>query len=270
MTSIGFLGAGAMAQAMAKGLVAGKVFARFTFCDLNPAALEQCRRIAPGAVTTANKRQLVEADVIVLAVKPQVAPAVMASLAPLLAGRHLVVSIMAGLPIAAIRAAVGAGPRIVRCMPNAPLMVRCGATVFAADASATKADAALVTKMFESSGMCAELPEAQLDAVTGVSGSGPSFVAVFIDALADGAVKQGIPRPLAVRLAAHTVMGGGAMCAQGGVQPAGLRDMVCSPAGTSIYGVAALEKNGLRNAVIEAVAAAADRARELGKPKSKL
>ena len=275
MPCVGFIGAGAMASAIIGGLGNTTLCDRIAVCDPSTAAVERCKSLVIKPKFSAC-RDIAEvckhSDVIVLSVKPQIAPAVLPIVKQHANGGKLVVSIMAGLPMSAIRGAVGSGPRIIRVMPNAPLLVGAGATAIAADASATKDDVAFVQGIFQQIGYCAVVPEHLLDAVTGVSGSGPSYLAVAIDALADGGVKKGLPRQLALELAASTMLGTGKLCLQGGpggkfLHPALARDMVCSPGGTSICGVAAAEAAGLRVALVNAVEASADRAAQLGKAK---
>jgi pyrroline-5-carboxylate reductase len=188
------------------------------------------------------------------------------ALAPLLSTEHVVVSIMAGVRLATLRAMLGPTCRLVRVMPNAALMVGHGASAFAVDGSATPDDVAMTRLMFSTSGYCAEVSESMLDAVTGLAGSGPAYVAVFVEALADGGVRMGLPRPLARDLAVHTVLGSGKMLLSPQyTSPALLKDIVGSPGGTTMAGLAALEEHRLRFAAIEAVRAATQRAQELAK-----
>lgn len=273
--SIAFLGYGVMAKAMTAGFQKAPqpLFSRYVLCDSSEAALmgaEQAFFSAPVHIATTPEEAVAQAEVVVLAVKPQGLEALLSRVP--VTKDHLIISIVAGWPIQQILDCLpdkGAAqaPRVVRCMPNTPLQVGKGCTLFARCKRSTENDADLVTRMFSSCGICAELKENQLDAATGVAGSGPAYVAVFMEALADGAVKVGIHRELALKLAAHTVEGAAAMCTDngGGLHPAILKDRVSSPGGTSIHGVAELENHGLRSAVIAAVTAATNRSKELSK-----
>jgi len=204
------------------------------------------------------------AEVLVLAVKPQVMEQALASIAPKLAEGTLVISILAGVPTARLQAGLPAGARVVRAMPNTPALVGAGATALCKGSAATDADLAAARELFEAGGRVVVVSEAQMDAVTGLSGSGPAYVMTVIEALADGGVKAGLARDVALELATHTVLGSARLLAETGQHPGALRDAVTSPGGTTIHGLAALERGGLRSALIEAVSAAAARSRELG------
>lgn len=274
--SIAFLGYGVMAKAMTMGFQKAPtpLFSRYLLCDTNESALlgaEQSFSAAPVSLVDTPAEAVAQAEVLVVAVKPQGLGALLAQMP--VTKDHLIISIVAGWPIQQILdclpppTAANNVPRVIRCMPNTPLQVGKGVTLFARCKRSTEADADLVMRMFSSCGICAELKENQLDAATGVAGSGPAYVAVMIEALADGAVKVGIHRELALKMAAHTVEGAAAMCTDngGGLHPAILKDRVSSPGGTSIHGVAELESHGLRAAVIAAVTAATNRSKELSK-----
>jgi pyrroline-5-carboxylate reductase len=179
--------------------------------------------------------------------------------------RHLVISIAAGWTVESLAAGSPHGTRIVRVMPNTPCLVGASAAAFSAGPSATAEDKATIQCLMQAVGTAVELPEHLLDAVTGLSGSGPAYVFVLIEALADGGVKAGLPRNVAQSLAAQTVFGAAKMVLETGQHPAALKDAVASPAGTTIAGLAALERGGFRAAAMEAVVSAADRAKELGK-----
>jgi pyrroline-5-carboxylate reductase len=257
-----------MATALARGLIAAGAAVRDDLYASDPdrQALERLAASCGLRPCAQNREVAATADVIVLAVKPQSMPEVLAELAPCVDGRHLVVSVAAGVTLAAIRGALGAGPRLVRVMPNTPALVGAAASAYALDASATEADERLVRHGLESIGRVVRVPESLLDAVTGLSGSGPAFVFLVIDALADGGVRVGLPRSTALELAAQTVLGAARMVLETGEHPAVLKDRVASPAGTTIAGLHALERGGVRAAVIDAVVAAAQRAAELGHP----
>ena len=264
--AVGFLGAGQMATALAVGWARAGLLdpARSVASDPSPAARSSFGQ-ATGVPTAATNAEVVSAcDVLILAVKPQVLPVVLADLRPHLAPRHLLVSIAAGVTLKALGEASGEA-RVVRVMPNTPCLVGASAAGFSLGARATPHDAATVGELFGAVGKVHHLPEHLLDAVTGLSGSGPAFVYVMIEALADGGVKAGLPRDVAMSLAAQTVFGSAKMVLETGTHPAALKDAVASPGGTTIAGLHALERAAFRAALMDAVEAAATRARELGK-----
>ena len=254
-----------MATALARGVVGSGAFAAadVLVADVLPAAAEKLAE-ATGARAVANNRELVEkSDAIVLCVKPHDALAVLQALGEALDGK-LIISIVAGLSTKSLQAAATPDVRIVRVMPNTPALVHQGAAGYALGASANVGDADVVEKIFGAVGIVARVREELLDVVTGLSGSGPAFVYLVIEALADGGVLMGLPRDLALQLAAQTVAGAAKMVRESGEHPAVLRDHVTSPGGTTIAGIEALETNGMRGALIAAVRAATERSRELG------
>jgi pyrroline-5-carboxylate reductase len=180
--------------------------------------------------------------------------------------RHLVVSVAAGIPLAAIASGLGPGPRLVRVMPNTPCLIGQGASAYCLGPGATAADGELVGRLLSAVGRAYVVPEKLLDAVTGLSGSGPAFVYVMIEALSDGGVRMGLPRDVATTLAAQTVRGAAEMVLASGEHPAVLKDRVASPGGTTIAGLQALESGAVRAALIAAVEAATRRSVELGNP----
>ena len=265
---IGFLGAGAMAEALAGGLRASGIpAASLRLADPDSARRKHVEQ-ALGLTTTDDNAALVAAsDLVVLAVKPQVLPGALAALAgePDLA-RPLWVSIAAGIRIARFEAVLGAGARVVRAMPNTPALVRSGATAICGNAAANAEDLSRARTLFESVGTCWTAPrEALLDAVTGLSGSGPAYVFVFLEALGDAGVRMGLPRDAAYQLAFQTVLGAAKLAIEDGRHPAALKDQVTSPGGTTIAGLERLEAGGLRAAVYDAVAAATRRSQELAR-----
>ncbi len=205
------------------------------------------------------------AEVVILAVKPQVAAAVLRSAASALTGDKLLISVCAGVSLATIESHAGSAARYIRSMPNTPALVGEGATALAAGPRVTAQDLAFAEQMFSSVGQCSVVPEVYLDAVTGLSGSGPAFVMLVIEGLADGGVRAGLPRAVALKLATQTVLGSAMLVRETQQHPGVLKDQVTSPAGTTIEGVATLERGGLRGLLIDAVTAAAKRAAELGK-----
>jgi pyrroline-5-carboxylate reductase len=263
---IAFLGSGNMAEALVKGLLGSGVAAPAEIVCAEPVAARRdlLRQRYGISVTASNVEAVSAAELVVLSVKPQVAEAVLTEIAPSLGASRLLVSIAAGVPIAAIARRLGAGARIVRTMPNTPALVGAGATALARGGAATEADLALAKSLFEAVGIAVVVDEHLLDAVTGLSGSGPAYVFLAIEALADGGVKAGLPRATAIALAAQTVVGAGKMVLETGEHPGKLKDQVTSPGGTTIAGVHALETAGYRAALIAAVEAAAKRSKELG------
>jgi len=222
---------------------------------------------ATGAKVTADLAELTAAsEVILLCTKPHDVPVALADAAKISAGEpRLVISIAAGVTLTALEDSASENFRIIRAMPNTPALVGHGAAAYCLGSRANAADATTAQALLGAVGLAVEVPERLMDAVTGLSGSGPAYIYVVIDALADGGVRAGIPRADAVRLAAQTVLGAAAMVLETGEHPAVLKDMVTSPGGTTIAGLAALERHGLRSALIEAVGAAVHRATELGR-----
>ena len=268
LTSVmGFLGAGQMATALATGWIRAGLLdpARTLATDPLPAARGRFEQLTQAKTLTSIAEVAAAADVVVLAVKPQVLAGVLAELRPQLKPRHLVISIVAGVPLATLSENLGSGTRLVRVMPNTPCLVGASAAGYAVGGAATSTDAAFAGRLFGAVGKAFALPEYLIDAVTGLSGSGPAFVYVLIEALADGGVRAGLPRDVAQTLAAQTVLGAAKMVLETGQHPAALKDAVASPGGTTIAGLYALERAGFRAGLIEAVVAATERARELGK-----
>jgi pyrroline-5-carboxylate reductase len=264
---ITFLGAGNMAAALIDGLVAAGTCQpqRITATDVRPERTQELAERHGIRTTLSNPDAVAEADVVILAIKPQVLPVVLDGIASSLRPEALVVSIAAGVSSTTIEERLPAGTRVVRTMPNTPALVHAGATGIAPGARATKDDLALVEQLFGSVGRAVVVSEALLDAVTGVSGSGPAYVFIIIEALADGGVNMGLPRDAAYELAAQTVYGAAKLVLESGEHPARLKDRVTSPAGTTITGVHTLERGGLRRTLMDAVEAATRRANELGK-----
>ena len=264
--TIGFIGAGKMATALARGFLrAGLATAEdLVGSDFSSEAREAFAQ-ATGARTTAQNREVAAAaSTLILAVKPDQVPGVLDEIAGDLTADHLLISIAAGLPLAKLEARLRPSARVIRVMPNTPALVGASATGFAAGKAALPADAALARRLFSAVGVAFQVKEALLDAVTGLSGSGPAYVYLFIEALSDGGVAAGLPRGVATQLAAQTLLGGARMVLETGLHPGALKDMVASPGGTTIEGLHALELGGLRGTVMNAVRAAADKSRKLG------
>jgi pyrroline-5-carboxylate reductase len=263
--TIGFIGAGQMARALAAGFVKAQRIAPNQVLAADPAqeALQAFAAAVPGSRAVADNASVAQgADVIFLATKPQQAAAALASIAAP-AARKLVVSIAAGVTLKTI-AAVLAQSRLVRVMPNTPCLVGESASGYCLGPGATAEDGQLVGQLLSDVGIAIAVDEKLLDAVTGLSGSGPAFVYVIIEALSDAGVRMGLPRDVAMTLAAQTVRGAATMVIETREHPAVLKDRVASPGGTTIAGLAALEAAGLRGALVAAVEAATKRSIELG------
>jgi pyrroline-5-carboxylate reductase len=263
---IGFLGGGAMAGALIKGLVTGGRVTRdqIRASDVKAPRLAELGR-SFGIETTTDNAELVQwANVIVVSVKPQIVDRVLPIVAAHLAPEALVISIAAGVPILVFEETLGEGAKVIRTMPNTAAIAQAAATALSAGTHATEADMNVAVALFEAVGRCAVLDENLLDAVTGLSGSGPAYVMLMIEALADGGVKVGLGRDTALLLAAQTVFGAAKLQLETGEHPGRLKDMVTSPGGTAIAGLHTLESGGLRRTLIDAVEAAATRSAELG------
>jgi pyrroline-5-carboxylate reductase len=263
---IGFLGAGQMAAALARGWLAAGLVAPGTCKASDPVPAARARfQEQTGCPAIADNREVVNAsDVLVLAVKPQTMPGLLDDIRNYVTARHLVISIAAGITLKQLADGVCANHRLARVMPNTPCLVGESAAGFAVGPGARPDDTALVEKLFNAVGKAFALPEPLLDAVTGMSGSGPAFVYVMIEALADGGVRMGLPRDAALTLAAQTVLGSARMVLETKQHPMVLKDAVASPGGTTIAGLHALERGGFRAAVMDAVEAATRRSTELG------
>ncbi|CAI2357677.1 unnamed protein product [Caenorhabditis sp. 36 PRJEB53466] len=264
---IGFIGAGKMAQALARGLInSGRITADNIIASSpkrDDFLLEQCK--AMGLNTTHENAEVVQkSDVIFLAVKPPHVSKVASEIAPALNKEHLVVSIALGITIRNIESLLPTKSRVVRVMPNTPSVVRAGASAFAMGSACRDGDAETVERLLSTVGFAVEVPEIHIDPVTGLSGSGPSYMFAVIEGLADGGVKVGLPRDLALKLAAYTLLGAAKMVLETGVHPAQLKDDVQSPAGSSVYGMHKLESGGLKGILMDAVEAATNRSRATG------
>lgn len=254
-----------MATALAKGILRSGIVGNRQLVASDPSA-GACEAFAEGtgARTTADNLEIArEAEVVFLAVKPGQLLATAREIRSALNAGTLVISIAAGIPTRQIEEALAEGTRVIRVMPNTPALVGASASAFALGRSATREDAERVRTLLSAVGLALEVQESWLDAVTGLSGSGPAYVFMVIEALSDGGVAAGLPRDVATRLAAQTVVGAGRMVLETGLHPGCLKDMVTSPGGTTIEGVHELEKAGVRAALIGAVRAAADKARRL-------
>ncbi|MGE3822487.1 MAG: pyrroline-5-carboxylate reductase [Isosphaeraceae bacterium] len=261
----GFIGAGKMATALIQGMIQAGTARPEAIAASDPlsTALEGLAQ-SSGVTTCASNRAVVaRSDVLVLAVKPQSMAAVLDELRSLLTAEHLVVSVAAGVSLAALQSGLGPDRRVVRVMPNTPALLGEGASAYSLGASALPGDEEVVRTCLTSVGKAFRVPETQLDAVTGLSGSGPAFVYTIIEALSDGGVRVGLPRDVATALAAQTVLGAAKMVLETGLHTGPLKDQVTSPGGTTIAGIHALERGGLRAALMDAVEAATQRSAEL-------
>ncbi len=263
---IGFLGAGKMATALAKGLLHARIITAKQLHAADPYAAAQKQFAAEtGAKTVAANLAVAKAaNVLILATKPDQVAAALAEISGAFTKNHLLISIAAGVTIAKLESSLPAGARVIRVMPNTPALVGAGAAGFALGKSASDADAELAKKLLSAVGIALQVKESLIDAVTGLSGSGPAYVYQFIEALSDGGVAAGLPRDIATKLAAQTVLGGAKMVLETGIHPGALKDQVTSPGGTTIEGIHELEKGKLRATVISAVRAATDKSKKLG------
>ena len=264
--TVGFLGAGNMAGALILGLIQSKAItpSRILASDVKKERLAHLSKTYGIHVTMDNHALVRDSEIVVLSVKPQVVDKVLSVIGPDIRKDQLVVSIAAGVPISALEARLPAGTRVVRTMPNVAALALAGATAISAGTHATQKDMRAATALFEAVGRVVTLDETLLDAVTGLSGSGPAYVMLMIDALADGGVKVGLHRDTALVLAAQTVFGAAKLLLDTGEHPGRLKDMVTSPGGTAIAGLHTLESGGLRRTLIDAVEVASKRAAELG------
>jgi pyrroline-5-carboxylate reductase len=263
------IGGGKMGEVITSGILAAGLGqpGSVTVTDIVPDRLAYLKGKYAVATTEDNRKAAREADIIVLAVKPQGIDDVLKELAPVIDRKKLVISIAAGIPIRIIAGHLKKGVPIVRVMPNTPALVGEGAAALAAGENASGADLAAARMIFDALGVTVVVKEDLMDAVTGLSGSGPAYAFIIIDALSDGGVLMGLPRDVALKLAAQTILGAAKLYLDSLKHPGELRDMVTSPGGTTIAGIHALERGGLRSALIHAVEAATLRSKELGKGK---
>jgi pyrroline-5-carboxylate reductase len=261
---LGFIGAGAMGGAIIQGLLAGGRVVGKNLVYYDPDRTRQTQMDQLGVQAAPVPAAVMQAQVVLLAVKPQVMDQVLGGIRGAARPGHLIISIAAGLTLKALETALPQS-RVIRVMPNTPTLVGAGMAALAPGSRATLEDLALALEIFEALGRAVVVEERLMDAVTGLSGSGPAYVAVFLEALTDGGVKMGLPRPLALLLASQTVIGAARLCLEKEIPPGMLKDLVTSPGGTTIAGLHVLEEGGFRGLVMSAVEAAARRARELGK-----
>lgn len=261
--NFGIIGCGNMGGAILSGALDAGVLSRDNayVYDTNPKMMEKAKKWG-GRLASGYEELCRSCDVILLAVKPQNAASTLALCKDALDDKAII-SVMAGISVERLRGMIDGKPRILRTMPNAPAIVLEGAFALCSDNDLTKEELALAISIFETMGIVEMVPENLLDAVCGLSGSGPAYIAMFIEAMADGGVKQGLTRAASYRLAAQTCLGTAKMLLETGIHPGALKDMVTSPGGTAIEGCEALEKGGLRATVIDCINAGADKSRKL-------
>lgn len=263
---IGFLGAGQMATALGRGFVESQVIEPqcLVACDVSRDAGQRFSTQTGGRVLAGPADVLAAASLVFIAVKPHHVDALLRDIRPHLTPQHLIVSIAAGVTLLRMATSVGAECRLIRVMPNTPCLVGAGASAYACGPTATPADGQLVQRLLATVGLALEVPERLLDAVTGLSGSGPAYVYQIIEGLSDGGVRMGLPRDVATKLAAQTLLGAAQMVLTTGQHPGALKDAVTSPGGTTIAGLHALELGGMRGILMNAVQSATNRSLELG------
>lgn len=263
---IGFLGAGKMATALARGFLNAKLVKANQLVAADPFdAARKHFAAETGAKTVGSNLEAARAaTVLILATKPDQVTTALTEISSVVTKKHFVISIAAGVTLAKLEAALPVGARVIRVMPNTPALVGAGASGFALGKNATAANGELAKKLLSAVGIAMQVKEALLDAVTGLSGSGPAYVYQFIEALSDGGVAAGLPRDIATKLAAQTVLGGAKMVLETGIHPGALKDQVTSPGGTTIEGLHELEKGKLRATVMSAVRSATEKSKKLG------
>ncbi len=268
MKKLGFIGAGHMGEALLKGLITSGLYKKnqIIISDIDSERLKAISSRYDVTTTYNNKEIIKQSNVIILAVKPAVIEGVLIEIKGLLTPGKILISIAAGVTTSLIYKKIMKKVKLVRAMPNTPALVLMGATVLYFNPLLNQKERELIKRIFESVGVVDLVEDEKLlDAVTGLSGSGPAFVAMFIDALSDGGVKMGLTKRMALRLAAQTVYGTAGLVLEGGLHPAEFKDSVSSPAGTTIEGVHQLERYGFRGSVISAVESAALRSREISR-----
>ncbi len=268
---IGFIGGGKMAEALIKGVLRAKLSStdEIIVSDVDKKRCQILEEDIGVKTTQENDKVISDADIIILAIKPNVMGKILEELKSNITSKHLVVSIAAGIPLDFIESFLNEGCRAIRVMPNTPCLVGETAAAYAMGENATLNDGELVGQILNAVGKSFLLEEKQLDAVTGLSGSGPAFIYMVIEALTDGGVKMGLPRDVSTKLAAQTAFGAAKMVLEAGMHIGELKDSVTSPGGTTIEGLHALEKGGVRDALINAVEVATKKSKRLGKAFSK-
>mgnify|MGYP005836665565 CR=1 FL=1 len=264
---IGFIGTGNMGSAMVKSIVKSGIApaSNIYMTDINTEKLTQLKNETGANILDSNRELIEKSDIIILAVKPNTIKNVLEECKDCFDNNKIMISIAVGIPIKFYKDIVGNDKKIIRAMPNTPALVGEGMTLISYESNIGEEDIKKVTKILECTGRVEVLEEKLMSEVTALTGSSPAYVFMFIEAMADAAVLSGIPRALAYKLAAQAVLGSAKMVLETEKHPGELKDQVCSPAGTTIEAVAALEKNGFRYAVIEAMNECTKRAREIGR-----
>ena len=263
---IGFIGTGKMGEALIKGILSSRLIpaSNIHASDMDTAKLQALEKEHKINICQDNCSVIKDSDIIIIAVKPQIVPQVLKEIRPTIKD-HLIISIAAGVTIDTYEKALPKGTRVIRVMPNIAATVKAAASAICSGSTAIKDDEAVASEIFNAIGRSVILPEYLMDAVTGLSGSGPAYIFMIIEALADGGVHEGLDRNTSRLLAAQTVLGAAKMVLEDKVHTGELRDMVTSPGGTTIRGLRVLEDHGVRIAMMDAVIEACERSRELGK-----
>lgn len=264
--TLGFIGGGQMAEALIKGVLSKDLLTPDQIWASDPSGLRRnhLKETYNIKSSTENREVIQASDTIVLAVKPQVMAVVLEDIGPHIKESHLVISIAAGITLRFLESGLPEGTRIVRVMPNTPALVQAGAAALCGGTNILKKDLDIVRQILEAVGKAVTVSEDLMDAVTGLSGSGPAYVFTFMEGLIDAGVREGLPRSIAQELVSQTILGAAIMCQNTGKQPAELTSMVTSPGGTTIAGLYALERGAFRGVLMDAVRAATERSRELG------
>ncbi len=267
--NLGFIGGGQMAEAIIKGLLAAEIISPENIIVSEPLAERRAYlgQTYPDIQIIADNKELIKrSDIVIVAVKPQVITMVLKEIALTVKETNpLIISIAAGIPLSFLESLLPKGTRVIRVMPNTPALVLAGVSAYTPGKYASSEDLTLARTILSALGECIELEETHFDAVTGLSGSGPAFVAMFIEGLIDGGVRVGLPRPVAEKLALETVLGTAKLLKEAQKNPYEIKAMVTSPGGTTISGVEVLAKGGLCGLAMEAVVAATQRSKELVK-----
>ena len=266
MTKIAFIGAGNMGTAIIKGLLKSGICKenQLIICDNRPEILADLKKQFPRIATSLDNKEALDAPILILALKPQVIEKVVDSLANDVSPYTVIVSIAAGITLRSLQEWFNGHKKIVRAMPNTPALVSSGITALCPAADVTETELEQVRPIFEAVGQTVNIPEHLMDAYTALAGSSPAWVFMFIEALCDAAVREGLPRMESYRIAAQAVLGSAKLLLETKSHPGELKDAVCSPGGTTIEAVAALEQAGFRSAVMQAVSECTRRGKELG------
>lgn len=264
--SVGMVGGGQMGEALIRGMIESDLIAAESITVAEPMArrreyLEKTYKING---VESPKELTGKSEVIILAIKPQIMEPVLRQYSAYLTEEHLLISIAAGIPLSFLEQLAGENLRVIRVMPNTPALVLAGASAISGNQNIRQEDMEIAQQIFSAVGTCIEVPENLLDAVTGLSGSGPGYVFTFLEAMIDGGVLAGLPRPVAEELAVQTLYGSAKLAMETREPAAVLKGKVTSPGGTTITGIQALEEGGLRGTVMTAVEAATERSKALG------